>query len=231
MNDTNAGPVLPEHPSIRGFCSWDFDYLQNKFDAYGLQCWNACDEQVAGPLREALSECAKAVGAGASPDCSVEFLREVPREVELFVAKLRERVAELESEVSEQDYVIGKTTGLLAETVLILRGPEPPLTKWSHHDIPKLVQDLSIDRDRLRAENEALRRFAQRVMKVWPEGSLDAPELQDLAETCGLLRPVEIAEPCGDDCNCANYGVPFPAYCYRTTELLYPDAARAAREG
>jgi DNA repair ATPase RecN len=57
MSDTtNAGPVLPERPSIRGFCSWDTAYLQNKFDAYGLQCWNACDEQVAGPLRERVAE-------------------------------------------------------------------------------------------------------------------------------------------------------------------------------
>ncbi len=40
-------------------------------------------------LRAALSQCAAAVGARAAPDCSVEFLACVPREVELVVEKLR----------------------------------------------------------------------------------------------------------------------------------------------
>jgi chromosome segregation ATPase len=107
-NTTNAGPVLPELPRIP-----DPDYEDDRpgiglygvrtLGAYGCQCWNACDEQVAGPLREALSDCATAVGAGVSPDCSVEFLRKVPREVELVVAKLRERVAELERERDKLD--------------------------------------------------------------------------------------------------------------------------------
>lgn len=72
-------------------------------------------------------------------------------------APLLARIAALEAEVSEQGYVIEKTTRLLAETVLILRGPEPPLVKWSYHDIPQLVQALSNHRDRLRAEVESLR--------------------------------------------------------------------------
>jgi len=85
---TNAGPVLPELPSIRGFGSWDFVYLQNKFASYGRQCWNAgadserlksadAIEQVAGPL----------VAANAA-------LSEAN-------ASLRERVAELERELQE----------------------------------------------------------------------------------------------------------------------------------
>jgi hypothetical protein len=98
---TNAGPVLPallEHPDYCTPAGWAQREVRD-IEAYGRQCWNACDKHVAGPLREALSECATAVGAGVSPDCSVEFLREVPREVELVVAKLRERVAQLEIDV------------------------------------------------------------------------------------------------------------------------------------
>lgn len=120
---TNAGPVLPELPlgcyvetSKRGV---KFEtYSAAGARAYGLQCWNACAEHVAGPLRE--------------------------------------RIAELEREEEVTDHVIERTTRLLAECVVILRGPEPPLTKWSYHDIPQLVQALKADRDRLRAENEAL---------------------------------------------------------------------------
>lgn len=65
---------------------------------------------------------------------------------------LRERVAQLEREEEVTGHVIERTTRLLAECVVILRGPEPPLTKWSYHDIPQLVQALKDDRDRLRAE-------------------------------------------------------------------------------
>jgi hypothetical protein len=108
MTDTtNAGPVLPEAPELlttlrdSGRLTWrqakEVDQsLRAEVENYGAQCFAACAEHVAGPLREALSECATAVGAGVSPDCSVEFLRKVPREVELVVAKLRERGAELE---------------------------------------------------------------------------------------------------------------------------------------
>lgn len=76
---------------------------------------------------------------------------------EAHIAWLRKRIAELEREEEVTDHVIERTTRLLAECVVILRGPEPPLTKWSYHDIPQLVQALKDDRDRLRAENEALR--------------------------------------------------------------------------
>jgi hypothetical protein len=168
MTDTNAGPVLPERPSIRGFGSWDFDYLQNKFDAYGRQCWNACDEQVAGPLREALSECATAVGAGVSPDCSVDFLREVPREVELVVAKLRERVAELENQlgITRMCVVCGKSKP--ASEPREAPGCPPvdpeyghlcgfdmtPQEAWLHWR--QIAHDQRNELDRLRAECEAL---------------------------------------------------------------------------
>lgn len=47
MNDTtNAGPVLPEAPYFLSL------YDAEIGDAYGRQCWNACAEHVAGPLRE-----------------------------------------------------------------------------------------------------------------------------------------------------------------------------------
>ncbi len=51
MTDTtNAGPVLPEAPYFLSL------YDAEIGDAYGRQCWNACDEHVAGPLRERVAE-------------------------------------------------------------------------------------------------------------------------------------------------------------------------------
>ncbi len=72
MTDTNAGPVLPL-PQI------DLRNLVPSTLAYGRQCWNACDEQVAGPLRKAV--------AAAQEEY---LLLVVDRD------SLRERVAELE---------------------------------------------------------------------------------------------------------------------------------------
>lgn len=77
---------------------------------------------------------------------------------------------------------------------------------------------------RVTRERDALRDFAQRVMQSWPEGGIDGGELQELAESCGLLRKVEVSKPCGDGCDCENYGAPFPTDCYRATDLLRPGA-------
>lgn len=42
----------------------------------------------------------------------------------------------------EQAYVIDKLAKLLAEIAIILNGPEPPLTRWSYHDLPEKVRAL-----------------------------------------------------------------------------------------
>ena len=99
MTNTNAGPVLPQPAAW--LIDWPEEpelghYFGEEPTENGRSRPLFLEEHVAGPLREALSECATAVGAGVSSDCSVEFLRQVPREVDLVVARLRERVAELE---------------------------------------------------------------------------------------------------------------------------------------
>lgn len=145
-NAPHAGPVSPDWRKVLAepplAIAGDLDQRWVAIQ-YGLQCWNACAEHVAGPLRQALSECAKAVGAGAAPDCSVEFLREVPREVGLVVAKLRERVAELEQE-----------NAVLAESIALGPGSEA-------------VKSISDELDRLRAENEALRADLEWISVEW----------------------------------------------------------------
>lgn len=73
-------------------------------------------------------------------------------------------------------------------------------------------------------ELTALRRFAQRVMANWPEGGFDGDELQDAAVDCGLLKPFEVEESCGEGCRCSEYGG-FPLTCYRPTALLSPETA------
>lgn len=42
---------------------------------------------------------------------------------------------------------------------------------------------------------------------------------QDKAIELGLIGYVDVAEPCGDECHCAEYHGQFPAECLRETPL------------
>lgn len=53
---TNAGPVLPSVREPDATDGYTKLYFYSSIEAYGLQCWNACAEQVAGPLRERVAE-------------------------------------------------------------------------------------------------------------------------------------------------------------------------------
>jgi len=84
-----------------------------------------------------------------------------------------------------------------------------------------LGRELELTR-KLREEVEALRGFANAVMKSWPDGDVDGGHLQDLAEKFDLLKPVVMNEPCGpsEHCMCYDCDATFPTTCYRKTPLL-----------
>jgi hypothetical protein len=203
---TNAGPVLPELTYMLGLLTTG---QHERIHEWGRQCWNACDEQVAGPLRQALSECATAVGAGAAPDCSVEFLRQVPREVELVVARLRERVAELERLVE-----LYRVQWVEREWM------KHPQTIEAKAQWDAVASALGADKNcpdsvlsaahRLRAENEALRADAERAR--WVIANAEWHRSEDRTYMAILV-------PRGSDLSCV---------AFRRDAI---DAARAAREG
>lgn len=62
---------------------------------------------------------------------------------------------------------------------------------------------------------DRLRAFANDIID---EYQLDVEGVQDIAVKHGLLAAVNVTEPCGPDCRCAEYG--FPTECYRKTALL-----------
>lgn len=128
MSDTNAGPVLPLAPELRvklrnsGYLTWSQarecdQNIRADIEAYGLQCWNACDEQVAGPLREelaaVLSDWNSLVQAIGSPTNGGAVAH---------ARMLRERVAELETELigtrTIRDCVRRERDRLRAESVI-----------------------------------------------------------------------------------------------------------------
>jgi hypothetical protein len=75
---------------------------------------------------------------------------------------------------------------------VILRGPEPPLTKWSYHDIPQLVQALKDDRDRLRAECDAKDAVIADFRHLTAEigQALDGASAATAPSLCDLIEPV-----------------------------------------
>lgn len=49
-------------------------------------------------------------------------------------------------------------------------------------------------------------------------GDLDGGSIQDKLEDMGLLVRVEVKEPCGEHCWCAEYYKEFPAECLRLVD-------------
>lgn len=83
------------------------------------------------------------------------------------------------------------------------------------------------ERDQLRAEVEALRAFSNEIISgAFEGGSFDGGDIQDMGVKHGLLRIEQREDECGEFCACREYG--FPSECYRKTELLV--AAMAAKE-
>ncbi len=154
MSDTtNAGPVLPL-PQI------DFNNLVPSTLAYGRQCWNACDEQVAGPLRERIKDLEDTL-------TNTRAERDTARGNWAFEQK---RVAELER---ERDDDRRREYGYSQQT----------------------VDAISQERDRLRAENEALRAAIGRAIdraRVFDDGS-DGADAESAQSCIAILEAARAA--------------------------------------
>ena len=70
----------------------------------------------------------------AEPDRDIDLvLSNAAAEID----RLRARVAELEAERADDDALRERMSDILKRTAIALRGPEPPLTAWSWHDLPE----------------------------------------------------------------------------------------------
>ena len=74
-----------------------------------------------------------------------------------------------------------------------------------------------------RVEREGIIKFALTVLEESRDNlcDLDGGWLQDKAEQCGLLVRIEVTEPCGENCQCAEYD-DFPQQC-----LCYAESIKA----
>jgi len=71
---------------------------------------------------------------------------------------------------------------------------------------------------------EMLEGFAWSILSGWPECDgemMDGFDIQERGEKYGLLIPTEVTEPCGENCNCVEYG-DFPMTCYRVDPRIIP---------
>jgi hypothetical protein len=75
-------------------------------------------------------------------------------------------LAEVARLTEEYDAILTRQSDLLTRTVNALRGNPPPLTSWSHHDIPELAAEKVAEVARLTAERDALAAQVARVEEV-----------------------------------------------------------------
>ena len=59
--------------------------------------------------------------------------------------------------------------------------------------------------------------FVNHIIECGWEGDIDWRDIQEMGIQFGLLKEVEMKEPCGEVCSCRKYGVDFPTTCYRKT--------------
>ena len=88
----------------------------------------------------------------------------------------RERADRLQEEVEDYDATLTRQGDLLTRTVNALRGNPPPLTSWSHHDIPELAAEKVSEVTRLTAERDALAAQVAQVEALGEEWSTELDE-------------------------------------------------------
>jgi len=98
-------------------------------------------------------------------------------------------------------------------------------------NIAAALREMKAENERLRSERDHYRTKyfeaqaeIERLMAIiralfgdWPEPAIeymDGGDVQDFGVAHRILVPVEVDEPCGDWCACAEYG-DFPTTCYR----------------
>jgi hypothetical protein len=84
-------------------------------------------------------------------------------------AAVKSALAEVARLTEEYDAILTRQSDLLTRTVNALRGNPPPLTSWSHHDIPELAAEKVAEVARLTAERDALAAQVARVEALGEE--------------------------------------------------------------
>ena len=92
----------------------------------------------------------------------------VEAQIELLRAADNRSAGGVSEDAEEDAYVIRRTCELLAHIAVIVNGPEPPLTRWSYHDLPEKVRALKDAQQATEAERDRLRSDIREIYDVIP---------------------------------------------------------------
>lgn len=103
---------------------------------------------------------------------------------------------QMQTEIDELDALRNKLAALLSATAVALRGPEPPLTRWSWHDLPERAAAAiaAIDLMQRTAQHLTSGRLhdsdcAMHDAPAYPAGECDCGALGPNAAITGGHRP------------------------------------------
>lgn len=96
-----------------------------------------------------------------------QFVSAANPEVVLALIAENERLRESDQESTE---LCDTLSALLGQIAVAVRGPEEPKSRHGFHDLPSRVKTVVTERDQLKAENEELRKDAERYRWLREQG-------------------------------------------------------------
>ncbi len=89
------------------------------------------------------------------------------------------KIEELESDSEGSFELVEKLSGILSKSAVALRGPEPPLTRWSFHDIPERIEKLRERHEWMVREYAALEKKHAELQKKLDGQEDEVDDLKD----------------------------------------------------
>lgn len=90
------------------------------------------------------------------------------------------------------------------------------------------IDALTAELTEARKETNRLAAFARDIL-AYHLGSIDGPEIEHIGLKHGVLLAVEVAEPCSEECECAEVGG-IPGTCYRIAAIAKEKPREPTRE-
>jgi hypothetical protein len=131
-------PVVPLVERLRGACS-GYDEWRVQSPEDGSYCMAYSWPETMSPEREArewLADHKRRFPDSQFAGYVVACVRVVPSKDRLLL-EAADALEEARRDLDENEALRERMAGLLNRTAVALRGPEPPLTRWSWHDVPE----------------------------------------------------------------------------------------------
>lgn len=131
-------PVVPLVERLRSVCS-GYDEWRVQSPEDGSYCMAYSWPETMSPEREArewLADHKRRFADSQFAGYVVACVRVVPQK-DLLLLEAADALDQARRDLDENEELRGRMADLLSRTAVALRGPEPPLTLWSWHDVPE----------------------------------------------------------------------------------------------